>query len=128
MEICGNQNRANFSLRMFQLEGRVVVDSESSNLFVAYCHSVTSLNITLVQFSANRERLRSFSFFGFVQLFSRIFLPQKVPFYFFRHCETVFFKKFFGCSRLHFEVLLLFFNLRYGADLGRSRFVSFKVN
>ena len=54
--------------------------------------------------------------------------PQRVPLSFFWHCET-FFKIFFH-KRVpnspilwHFEVLLVFLSLRYGADLGRSRLV-----
>ena len=54
---------------------------------------------------------------------------QRVPFsVFFRHCETFFsisFHKRVSNSPIlwHFEVLLLFMRLRYGADLGRSRLV-----
>ena len=39
IDICGVRNRASFPLRMFQLEGRVVVDREIGNLVVAYCQS-----------------------------------------------------------------------------------------
>ena len=103
-------------------------------------------------------------FFGFVRLFSQIFLmsPKGPPFIFFLFCIRMDVQnlpkgpllQFFGTMRLtgdqkiskknfkknriflsfphagtveentsHFEVLLLFLSLRYGADLGRSRLV-----
>ena len=55
---------------------------------------------------------------------------QRAPFQFFRHCET-FFQIFFHKRvpiHQYFDILksvLLFLRLRYGADLGRSRLVSF---
>ena len=44
----GVRNRASFPLRMFHLEGRVIVDCEICNLVVAFCHSDSGLNITFV--------------------------------------------------------------------------------
>ena len=56
-------------------------------------------------------------------------ISKDIPFSFFRHCETFllcFHKREPNSSVLwHFEVLLLFLSLRYGADLGRSRLVNY---
>ena len=38
IDICGVRNRTSFPLRMFQLEGSVVVGREICNLVIAYCH------------------------------------------------------------------------------------------
>ena len=86
-----------------------------------------------------------FSFFGIVRLLKKIFLfHQKCPsFNFFWWFETEWMKNFevsplvcqFGSTfgffryrrREYLEVLLLFLSLRYGADLGRSRLVFFRL-
>ena len=54
--------------------------------------------------------------------------PKGPLFNFFRHCETFFKEKFSSTlneDTWHFEVLLLFLSLRYGADLGRSRLFTY---
>ena len=88
------------------------------------------------------QRVPHFSFFGIVRLFSqKCFSPKGPPSFFWcfatmgvKKCERVapIRSNFFGFFRYrrrekrilwHFEVLLLFFSLRYGADLGRSQLV-----
>ena len=68
--------------------------------------------------------LRSlFTFFGTIRLteYQKMKIIGKMGFFqFFPHAGTV-----EECPR-HFEVLLLFLSLRYGADLSRSRLVKIR--
>ena len=88
-----------------------------------------------------------FQFFGIARLFSKKIVPKGSrfqvfssfatewmlknpkgsPFQFFWHFDTFSKKKFGSCRSEYFDTLTLFLNLRYDADLGRSRLVTLWV-